>query len=483
MAFTVLNCGTSYHRGKKGELIADLGELMDGEEYKHFLINDGPGSNPPGGTFFKPGKYQPGRYDPFTRQRAPKQSDLLRRKKKTWSKTPMKTMENFVSGRSPTDTARRVEQEWLAKRAKTAEALSEHEQDQLKKAKAKAVGKQPGDSHRGPAWGGVHGDGWDDNIRRTIATLGEACLPDPHGTGYGGTGPAREITARATVNMIGWSRGAVTCIRIANWAEEFLGGGIKFNIFAVDPVAGLDAGVKLWDTQNVPGNVLNLVVILALDDKGSNFRPQDRDRLWIKPGTRRLFLPFPGLHGTAVEGGDRVAQLVRHLAAKFLSTFPRDDPSKFKNNNPPTIDVPCWQLEMYAGIQLERDRYLGMWDQKSLKGKLVGGSRKDRKVFVHAQDYVSGDIDLFVNEHHRACLAKAYPLAEQYLFTQHVDAGRALEDFKKMRTGAPKTTELMQKALPGFSVDATGTNWTLPHPGAARSADLDRGAAFARELV
>lgn len=41
----------------------------------------------------------------------------------------------------------------------------------------------------------------------------------------------------------------------------------------------------------------------------------------------------------------------------------------------------------------------------------------------------------------------------------------------------------MQKALPGFSVDTTGTNWTLPHPGAARSADLDRGTAFARELV
>ncbi|MGC4053989.1 MAG: hypothetical protein QM757_33295 [Paludibaculum sp.] len=54
--FTILNCGTNFDRSKRGELVADFGAMLNGEEYKDFLITDGVGSkgttaNPMPGTF------------------------------------------------------------------------------------------------------------------------------------------------------------------------------------------------------------------------------------------------------------------------------------------------------------------------------------------------------------------------------------------------------------------------------------------------
>jgi hypothetical protein len=73
------------------------------------------------------------------------------------------------------------------------------------------------------------GHGVDDDTRHAIVTIANL----------------RELPE--TVNLIGWSRGAVTCLTIANMlydpsTTEGLFRQIKVNIFAVDPVAGAEAG-------------------------------------------------------------------------------------------------------------------------------------------------------------------------------------------------------------------------------------------------
>jgi hypothetical protein len=69
-------------------------------------------------------------------------------------------------------------------------------------------------------WGNTSGSGWTENVGRTVNII-------------------KEMPETSTVNLCGWSRGAVTCIRIANaLRKDLVTDHITCNIFAVDPVAG-----------------------------------------------------------------------------------------------------------------------------------------------------------------------------------------------------------------------------------------------------
>jgi hypothetical protein len=67
----------------------------------------------------------------------------------------------------------------------------------------------------------VSGDGWEHNVLHTMAVF-EATLDLPR-----------------TINMVGWSRGAITCFMIAHALHANpRTSGIDVNIFAFDPVPG-----------------------------------------------------------------------------------------------------------------------------------------------------------------------------------------------------------------------------------------------------
>src|SRR5262249_28628624 len=124
------------------------------------------------------------------------------------------------------------------------------------------------------------------------------------------------------VNLIGWSRGAVTCIRIANkLLTNEATASMPCNIFAVDPVAGTGSKDK-EGVDKLGRNVKNYVAILAMHERRSYFKPQDWSRLSVvdESATRACMLPFPGLHSTLVTVKEprETAQIVRVLAVKFL---------------------------------------------------------------------------------------------------------------------------------------------------------------------
>ena len=98
------------------------------------------------------------------------------------------------------------------------------------------------------------------------------------------------------VNMVGWSRGGISCHMLANaMANDAELKHISVNIFAIDPVPGLlnfqDNRVKL------AANVKEYVAFYARDERSKGFAcviPQTAS------STRTCVYPMPGRHATLV---------------------------------------------------------------------------------------------------------------------------------------------------------------------------------------
>lgn len=325
--FTFFNHGTSAHRDKEGEIVAEFGRLAAGIEYTNFLILDGPGSKPTTAP-------TPGQYNPFTRDRAPKL---------TFGNTEM--------------------------------------------------------GHTHINWqvtGLLSGSGWDDNVMHAVAVLSEL---DP---------------MPETVNMIGWSRGAVTCTKLAYKLREIYP-QIAVNIFAVDPVAGIgNKGAR--DTSTIRSNVRNYLAVLSMHETRGFFKPQDIKRVtFTSSRTNAIYLPFPGNHGGQVnldkccqKDIGEAAQAAWYLAMKFLTHFGTD----FTRNPSPSYSLQelC---NLYAKMQLKMTRY-----EKSspgLGGSFMGG-RKTRDFLRNRRDQYVKNANFFINEHHRRVFKRAYPAIYDWVF-------------------------------------------------------------------
>ncbi len=231
--------------------------------------------------------------------------------------------------------------------------------------------------------GDIMGDGWDDNVAHALYVL-------------------HELHANAdeqfpfVINLIGWSRGAITTIKLANaiyaafsagqgytlrendsnaggrenprTGEEIVPTGIKLeglavNIFAIDPVPGRfgkkgdwrGSSRKAerfpeqdWDCHNLPPIVNDCIVTLAMDERRAGFVPVDLDKMTFRDGQSEhqnvVFLPFPGIHRTQLrtEPRDptgssdahvrRVVKSVPHLVFDLAWSFLCQHGTKFRTD-------------------------------------------------------------------------------------------------------------------------------------------------------
>lgn len=98
------------------------------------------------------------------------------------------------------------------------------------------------------------------------------------------------------VNLIGWSRGAVTCIMIANaMAEDDQLRHVKVRIFAVDPVPGGVNQQVYSSMTRLPGSVKEYFGVYARDEVSRGFSPVIPK---TNSSTQVTLLPMPGMHAS-----------------------------------------------------------------------------------------------------------------------------------------------------------------------------------------
>jgi len=363
--FTILFHGTGEHRDKgdeNKEVLHEITKLLVGEEYVNWLVCDGPGASPPSGQQHNP---LPGSFQIDDRKKSPKQKSVENR-----YATYIRDYNGYVSH-------------------------------------ATGVYSKMAYNHL-PLWlrGMLMGEGMDDNIRHAIVVLA-----------------SRFETGNFTVNLLGWSRGGVSCIRAANWFYEIWKERITVNIFAFDPVPGADLGETIHDTHTLSSCVKSYFSVLCLHDKRSTFKPVDLRSLVVPPSSplELALVPLPGFHATPLyfEPGNTplhaCPEVGRYLAWKFLSLH--GTPLRDDTLNAPSKFTPAHLCELYASMMLDLDKY-GVMDWSTWfyqRGESPWGLQS-RDVLTNRHDYVRrGSSSYFLNEHHLTCFKTAFPALAQHL--------------------------------------------------------------------
>lgn len=211
------------------------------------------------------------------------------------------------------------------------------------------------------------------------------------------------------INMIGWSRGAVTCTRIA-WAlykskDQNLR-DIPINIFAVDPVAGI-LHTDEPDARTIMPNVKNYFATLAMGERRRMFFPNAGDRLIVHDPnvTRHWVLPVPGNHSDTAKNNNKVGKLVFNLAYRFLDSV--------------QTRLPAMQEYRLSDIQAWRhyeDLILGEGDTHttSIANQIAfGGVGYKRRDEIKVHDYGES---FFPNVHARLLMLQVFPLTYDAYF-------------------------------------------------------------------
>ena len=324
-----------------------------------------------------------------------------------------------------------------------------------------AKGKTPLEMGGGPVTknatvASATGFGVEDNARHAIVTIANLNpLPE-------------------TINMIGWSRGAVTALVIANMlfdpsTTEGLFRQINVNIFAVDPVAGADAGIgaNAESRRLITSNVKNYLGIISTGENRQTFKPQDMARVHIADlNSNVMFLPFPGKHSSSAQNNDpkalEVSQISWSLAVQFLKFFgtPCERPLHIFSIQD--------HLEKYSYV-LNNYKQFAKIKQSGLKQRLIGMGFGKRDINQHMTDYVRYP-DYFINEHHRACFDFLFPNLSKWLLTPPTATWQSEKKLvsDEIKNQMPICPEF-KKTLPklGVTFDANGTP-DLPGPGLMR---------------
>ncbi|MFY9513621.1 MAG: hypothetical protein WAQ05_21880 [Rubrivivax sp.] len=211
------------------------------------------------------------------------------------------------------------------------------------------------------------------------------------------------------INMLGWSRGAVTCIRIAwkLWQSQDANiRNIPINIFAVDPVAGFGHNSEVDATTLTP-NVKQYLATLATGEKRRFFKPIAGNRLTVvdPTETKTWVLPMPGHHSDTAMNDNPTGRVVFNLAYRFLNAV----------NTP----VPAMRHYMLDPVATWKHYETTMVDSSSVhttktkQSLAMGGKAYSRAGEAQAQGF--GE-QFFPNVHARRVFEAAYPVHYEAYF-------------------------------------------------------------------
>ena len=212
---------------------------------------------------------------------------------------------------------------------------------------------------------------------------------------------ARLGTPPTTINMMGWSRGAVTSIRIAYFLSLNPAlAGIPVNIFGVDPVAGEGHNEEI-DARTIGPNVRNYIATLAAHEVRAGFSPMETNRLeFASDQTNHAVLPLPGIHSDTAKHDSSAGRITFNLCARFLEA----------NGTP-------LHSGLAAGYKLSNKRALAEYD-KLMLGKSASGVHKANSFYEclkgggsqpRAVASQMSPATFFINAHHKALFRQEFP--------------------------------------------------------------------------
>jgi hypothetical protein len=262
------------------------------------------------------------------------------------------------------------------------------------------------------ARGVVDGFGWEENVAHVMAVLGAT------------------IDLPQTINMVGWSRGAITCFMIAHaLAKNPRTSRIPVNIFAFDPVPG-PGNFDDPDKVTLPGNVQAYAAVVQQDERRKIFRPvlihSEETR-----GVKTRFYFMPGGHSTGVfRTKTEVGLIGAFLAHRFLQKH-----GTHLNN--PIVLTHRDLCELYAKIRIDLARY-----RSSGAGLLALLGKQPRVVANRFQDTA-----YFINDHHANQFRKTFPQIWLALDRGVSNAGQAAfqSALRLLETSAPTTFQSLQQ--------------------------------------
>jgi len=253
--FTAYFCGTGSHRFDaanpnfwNGELVSTLASNDQGREFAHWIAVDGPGSGnlQDDELFVEPGGYFNWSGQLFGRGWEENVSHVL----------------NVIKGESNWQRTKLTEEAYT---------------------RLKDAGVEIPDASATASWFWRTYDYGDRHPtpqalqEQIIKIFREPCLP-------------------TQVNLVGWSRGGISCHMLANaMAEDPLLRDIPVNIFAIDPVPG--TGNVQSRRVKLAGNVHEYVGFYSRDERSNGFAcviPA------VESNTRMCVYPMPGRHATLV---------------------------------------------------------------------------------------------------------------------------------------------------------------------------------------
>ena len=257
------------------------------------------------------------------------------------------------------------------------------------------------------------------------------------------------------INLVGWSRGAVTCIMLAHAIHESgmnQQGNLRVNIFTFDPVPGgkNDFAVKgTFDSTGRVGTPEELSPVVAsyrsiLQEnikkmlmgigpigikKDKNFVCTVPKYVGDHPAREPLELyPLPGGHGDAgkyneAEGGGCVGRIGMHLAQSFLVKHG----TKYSECH---LRPPIALAEDYAEARLQYTK------EGSLKKKPASKYRLGVVANAYRNDR------FYVNSHHAGLVEQAIPRVAAYL-AGNAPVGEGHR--KDIQNTAPKTYDALTR--------------------------------------
>lgn len=259
-----------------------------------------------------------------------------------------------------------------------------------------------------------------------------------------------------TLNFVGFSRGGIILLHIANFLQEHLKklsqiptlsktdahifkqlNRVEINLCNLDPVAGLGSK-NLPFARQIPKIIKKYIAILQVDEMRREFKPQDLSRIIVESSqtTEIIFLPIYGNHSdaTRIKSADKTSAytLFQGLLYHFLNLH------HIKFSLVPTIQTPLDMLKWFSLHHQERQKYLEYGKRMKFFDSMM--LRKPRKLQNNLQYYIE-EQDIFINQCEKELLKYCFPNLFHRLFEQNIhgcEQMNVLDDIQNVQRQIPE---------------------------------------------